>query len=66
MSCVIDFNRFQALQDGINTLNNEFNFLAVQRLADSRNIELIKKALTHALSFYQRVTQLNIFITEGA
>lgn len=65
MACVVDFDRFDALQDGINTLNNKFNALAVQRLAHPQDIEMIQISMENILDLYQSASQFNIFITEG-
>jgi Protein of unknown function (DUF3422) len=65
MSCVSDFNLFQALQEGINTLNNEFNSRLSGKIGDPQEIGPIERALKSALSLYQRALQFDMFISEG-
>jgi uncharacterized membrane-anchored protein len=65
MSCVTDFNLFQAMQDGINSINNDFNLLVARRLGDPQEVEPLRQALSKAVELYQRAVQFDMFITEG-
>lgn len=65
MSCVMDFTRFNALQDAINTTTAQFNEFASNRMKHAEDGPEPDASLNAVLNLYQTVLQLNSFITEG-